>query len=517
MIEEYIKTHKVWKIAVVYNSLPKVINAFNNIGINPFKECFLLVDEYHVLFNQYVFRDESIRILLELSSNFKEKTFMTATPLSDEFMLEELKHLPIYEVIWSNKEKVTVTKQLTSSPMRFVIDLVNNKLNDKVFGNCHFFINSVSFIKRVLDRVDIKPEDVKIVCANNKKNERTLGGYSISKLSDKACKINFYTSTCFEGCDIFDKNGKTYIVSDGRNSNTLYDISTLFMQIIGRIRNSDYKNQVMHILSNSQYKGNVSYQDFKDIVEDEFETSKQTVLKNNNKNIELRKQIYNKWDKKHFADRFIYIDNDYKFHIDRNLLKKSLLDYKLKVDVYKNSSTLINTLKENKFDVEDAPWKGYSDKIKANKQVRGTFKNAIEEYHQLVITQNWGNNTERIDLLKSRYNYIGDAYYQLGICKIRDLNYNVTLIKRELIKISDKPHVKKIIEFILQKIGYCNPVDINTAKLHLESVYKSLDVNKKATASRLNNYFITREFSILKNGKTIKQIELIKEKSILKD
>lgn len=122
-----------------------------------------------------------------------------------------------------------------------------------------------------------------------------------------------------------------------------------------------------------------------------------------------------------------------------------------------------------------------------------------------------------MDLLKSRYNYIGDAYYQLGICKIRDLNYNVTLIKRELIKISDKPHVKKIIEFIIQKIGYCNPVDINTAKLHLEYVYKVLDVNKKATASRLNNYFITREFSILKNGKTIKQIELIKEKSILKD
>lgn len=76
-----------------------MINAFNNMGISPFKECFLLVDEYHVLFNQYVFRDESIRILLELSSNFKEKTFMTATPLSDEFMLEELKHLPIYEVI----------------------------------------------------------------------------------------------------------------------------------------------------------------------------------------------------------------------------------------------------------------------------------------------------------------------------------------------------------------------------------------------------------------------------------
>lgn len=90
-IEEYIRTHKVWKIAVVYNSLPKVIQAFENLGINPFNKCFLLVDELHVLFNQYVFRDTSVRTLLEISSKFKERTFMTATPINEEFMLEELK------------------------------------------------------------------------------------------------------------------------------------------------------------------------------------------------------------------------------------------------------------------------------------------------------------------------------------------------------------------------------------------------------------------------------------------
>lgn len=515
VIEEYIKTHKVWKIAVVYNSLPKVINAFNNIGINPFKECFLLVDELHVLFNQYVFRDTSIRILLELSLNFEKRTFMTATPISEEYILEELKDLPIYEVVWPNQEKVTVTKQATSSPMRYVIDLVNDKLDDKIFGNCHFFVNSVSFIKKVLDRTKIEPKDVKIVCANSQNNKRKLQGYSISKPSDKACKINFYTSTCFEGCDIFDKEGKTYIVSDGRNSNTLYDISTLFKQIIGRIRDSNYKNQVTHILSNTQYNSDVSYQEFKDSMNKEFEISKIVVSNHNSESQELRKLKYCKWGKDHFTDRFIYVDKDCNFHIDKNLLNKNLLDYKLKIDVYKNSYTLTNTYRDNGLSVEHANWKGYSDKLKANDSFKGCFKDAIEEYYVLATTQRWGNNTERLALLRDKYNFIGDAYFLLGLEKIRELNYNITLIKRELIKLSDKPYIKKIIELVIKRIGYHNLVDMETAKICLQEVYGILAIDKKATASRLKDYFIVKESLVMRDRKSIKQIELIKEKTIL--
>jgi len=98
-IEEYIRTHEVWKIAVVYDSLPKVIRVFQNMDINPYEECFLLVDEYHILFNQYVFRNSAIKRLLSEAKNFKEKTYMTATPIYEEFMLEELKDMPVYEVI----------------------------------------------------------------------------------------------------------------------------------------------------------------------------------------------------------------------------------------------------------------------------------------------------------------------------------------------------------------------------------------------------------------------------------
>ena len=66
--------------------------------IDVYNECFLLVDEYHILFNQYTFRNEPITKLLELASNFREKTYMTATPLCDEFMIKELQDMPVYEV-----------------------------------------------------------------------------------------------------------------------------------------------------------------------------------------------------------------------------------------------------------------------------------------------------------------------------------------------------------------------------------------------------------------------------------
>jgi len=71
---------------------------FREVGIDVYTECFLLVDEYHILFNQYAFRNKSITKLLELASNFREKTFMTATPLCDEFMIQELRDMPVYEV-----------------------------------------------------------------------------------------------------------------------------------------------------------------------------------------------------------------------------------------------------------------------------------------------------------------------------------------------------------------------------------------------------------------------------------
>ena len=86
------------KIATTYDSLPRVVSALQRIGIDPYKELFLLVDEWHVLFNSYSFRYRAIRELLATAARFDRTTYMTATPIEREYVLEELRHLPTCEI-----------------------------------------------------------------------------------------------------------------------------------------------------------------------------------------------------------------------------------------------------------------------------------------------------------------------------------------------------------------------------------------------------------------------------------
>jgi len=93
-IADYANRHDTLKILVTYNSLEKVINTLADLGYNVYRDFFLLVDEYHILFNQYSFRNKAIKTLLEYAKNFDRVTYMSATPIDEEFILDELKHLP---------------------------------------------------------------------------------------------------------------------------------------------------------------------------------------------------------------------------------------------------------------------------------------------------------------------------------------------------------------------------------------------------------------------------------------
>src|SRR5690606_3576336 len=81
-----------------------------------------------------------------------------------------------------------------------------------------------------------------------------------SSTSDPVKRINFYTATSFEGSDIYDKEGHTLVVSDGRYAYTLLDIRTKLQQIAGRIRDSKYKKTITQIYKSNAYK--VSEKDF---------------------------------------------------------------------------------------------------------------------------------------------------------------------------------------------------------------------------------------------------------------
>lgn len=97
-IIDYVRNHTPLKIAVTYDSLPRTIKALQAAGLDPYNDLFLLVDEWHVLFNSYSFRYTAIKNLLTEAGKFARVTYMTATPIENEYVLEELKHLPICEI-----------------------------------------------------------------------------------------------------------------------------------------------------------------------------------------------------------------------------------------------------------------------------------------------------------------------------------------------------------------------------------------------------------------------------------
>ena len=71
---------------------------------------------------------------------------MTATPIEDEFILTEIKDLPVVEIQWANVTTVNVQPIPANKPIIAVRNLIKNTIAGKMFGNLHFFVNSVEFI-----------------------------------------------------------------------------------------------------------------------------------------------------------------------------------------------------------------------------------------------------------------------------------------------------------------------------------------------------------------------------------
>ena len=85
IIAKYLGSHDTHKIAVTYDSLPFVCDILLDLGLDPYKDYFLFVDEWHLLFNSYKFRNQAARHLLDRSTLFQRKTFVSATPIPREY------------------------------------------------------------------------------------------------------------------------------------------------------------------------------------------------------------------------------------------------------------------------------------------------------------------------------------------------------------------------------------------------------------------------------------------------
>lgn len=356
--------------------------------------------------------------------------------------------------------------------------------------NLHIFINSVEFIAKVIDALKLTSDQVKVVCStsgdNGESNQRKLGkGYSIEQPSDLVKKINFYTSTCFEGCDIYDKNGVTFIVSDGRKAHTLVDISTLFTQICGRLRDSKYKGEIVHVYSTTKYSREVTLAEYEAATQKTLAEAVKFAADINRIDEPSRIKMLSKI--KYINEQYVRIENN-RLVVDKNFASMDIVNFKICRHIYRTYVNLKQELQNNGYNITKHTFSQIIESIEANPAARVTFQELFDEYHRLKTTHPFFSLESHEDLctqIAAKYPLVKQAYDDLGVSKVQALKYHVGNIKRELTKQQPAPTEYKIVKMINTTFTKQTPILKSKVKTDLQRIYDDLGIAQTAKAADL--------------------------------
>ena len=363
-------------------------------------------------------------------------------------------------------------------------------LDSRLEHNLHIFVNSVEFIAKVIDLAKLTPDKVKVVCStsgeNSENNQRKLGkDYPIGQPSDPVRKINFYTSTCFEGCDLYDKNGVTFIVSDGNKSHTLLDISTLFTQICGRLRDSKYKGEIIHVYSTTKYSRDVTLDEFVAATKKTLQEAVQYADEINSLSDTAREKTLSKI--KYINEQYVRIE-DNRLVVDKNFANMDIVNFKICRHIYRTYVNLTNELQRNGYTITRHTFSEIMEKIENKANARVTFKELFDEYHRLKTTRPFfslDNHEELCTRIALKYPLVKQAYDELGTTKVQALKYHVGNIRRELTKQVRLPSEYKIVKMIDTVFPKQMFISKSKAKSELQRIYDDLGIQKTAKAADL--------------------------------
>ena len=513
-IKKFVKQNPRGVIMTTYDSLPKVTECITAANYK------LLVDEYHLLFNHYSFRETAVNGVLEEYKKYREYCFMTATQLEDEFILDELKDLDIVEAKWSDVTEVKVNSiHCIRGVENSTVDLINSFLEDDTKGNLYLFVNSVEFIKSMVKNCDLTNENCNVIYS--KTNKKRVGIKRGVLPSDKngsipTKRINMLTSTVFEGSDIYDENGKIVIVSDGSKANTLIDISTSFQQIAGRIRNSKHLNSIMHLYSTTRYNG-LDYEAFKELSEKTIVRTKNLVEKVNDIGGEEGAALV-EVAAKHMNDYYLSRKDDYLI-FNPNLIKLDLYNFKICKHLY---TLRVTGLQEEyqKYGYGSTNFSHISETNISPLDMDGFEKTVkeLEEFYLPDMIKVYSDEQEAVmDAAFKKYTFLKKALNQFGYDGIKEMEYVQTNIKRKLINLTDTSTENKVMKMLKTYNDFSagNFVAGKVLKTRFKKIYAELGINKTPKGSDIEQYFNVNSCFRKVNGKSIRGFEILNPKMIL--
>lgn len=503
-LDDYLENIKIPKIICVYDAIEKLSKWINT------EDYSILIDELHILCKDYSFRNLAARKVLKSFRLYKEFTFMTATPVEEEFLLDELINIPVINTEWENKRIVKVNAfRCLNSVDETTAELIYSFLNGTNEGNAYIFVNSVEFIKKMIEVCNLNKNNTRVIYS--KSNNKKVGIENGSTL-DEPKKINFLTSTVFEGSDVYDENGRIIIVCDNRKSHTFLDISTSIIQIAGRIRNTKYWNEITHLYTSSRYL-DVTYDEFKERSLKEVELSKSFVSKFNTLFTEEERTI----GVKHLGNYIRSEDN--KAIFDSNMVKIDMLNFKIEHSLYSfDITTQYNNKLVNEYDKYGFQVDTYNHIpsliIPREDVERANFwdiLDEIEKENELVFT--FKPVTDRAF---KKYNWLEDAINKIGYERMREI-HNITRVKELLINMNDiNNNTDKIIKRLKLKLSIGDFISSKESKELFTTLYNELGIKKTAKGTDILDYYEVKESKTTISGKQVRGYIIIRSKIVVK-
>ena len=494
------------KLMVTYEGIPRL---FSFDWFNP-KDFKLLVDEAHDLCNFGLFRRGAVNYILDNYKLFKDYVFVTATPNKEQFIPKKLAGIEFMSLNWADAKKTNISVQkVTKNGNDYIVETCRQYLDGEIDGSAHIFYNSVkeiiSVVKSIMALPIYKKDSIKIVCSDSDFNKRNINKVD-SGLFHKSLSptkiINFYTSCVFEGCDIEDEFGRTYIVVNSNRTSSKVCMTTLVPQICGRVRNSVYINDVKMLVC-----GNIDCLDYTrdewlSVVVDNLLKAKSAVdTYNHAKHLPNNQKILNTLRNSAIIDPYLILTDNKDIIINQCAMQSEMQRYDIIHAQYytiSQSNVAVETNVESlyKTNIVDDAFQPLGGVYKSVVNKVGDYKVMMKQYIKAINE----NDKDTIDFIDLHVPICKRHLSVLSQDRVHTLRY-----RKKDIEIEYDYLVRKQGDFykILNKMNLKSGDYITGADfvIRLTDVYRKLGIDAKVTTRMIHQYYNVKDKFLVIDGK----------------
>ena len=279
----------------------------------------------------------------------------------------------------------------------------------------------------------------------------------------------------------------------------------------GRIRNSIYKNHIVHIYAAKDTKKDMSLQEYEESVKNNLETAKNNAALLNQLSPDMKKIL----TKTLSDNKDSYIDIvDGDIVVDENVANWNIVRYKLINGIYSSQVNMDYDLVKSGFDIaKSSQLNTPALKVDSKDITKRSFKGTFEEYCKLMENEpqfSLGRNLE-LEIIEANKPLIKEAYKVLGADKVRELKYHQSNIKMEIVK-KTEPKDNLIIKLLKDKFPMQEAIPCKEIKSELKRIYKELGITRATKATDISRWYEVKRIQKKIDGKNIDCLILIMSK-----